>query len=370
MKAIRIFLLSKYFWWAAFILHLLVLGLLYLKFGFSFSNESEKYLAIAQRLNCENFRDELRYLWSYSSYILFLALCFKLGFSVYIILVIQYIISITGFYLFYKFIVSQSFFSELYSRICFLLITTCPIILYWQLTFYTESVFPGLVMISTYYFFKLKTNPFVSILLSASLLFCRPVGVFYVIALQFVGIRRKNLSLAKIFLYGSLTVVFLIVFFFLPVHYSDFALPIYQGSVICGFPAHPGSILPVGNYTLAQVYLKFIEDFGFSEFLEIMIKKAGTFFTITRSYYSLSHNLINSLYYPFIFGGILGYYKIMKSVSYSDFKGYFSGVFLGSLLIVALIYNEWSERFIVPLLPFFILLTLFFVKKAGFKTVV
>ena len=141
---------GKYFWILAFVLHLLVLLVLFSKFGINISNEGDKYISIAQQLNADNFSDSFKYLWFYSTYILFLAACFKIGLSVYVILFLQYILSLIGFYCFYKFIVKQSLLSEVYARLCTLLIATCPIILYWQLTFYTESFFLALVMITTY----------------------------------------------------------------------------------------------------------------------------------------------------------------------------------------------------------------------------
>jgi hypothetical protein len=124
----------------------------------------------------------------------------------------------------------------------------------------------------------------------------------------------------------------------------------------------------LGNYTLADVYFAFLHEHGFMELVKITSEKIVTFFTVTRSYYSLSHNLINSVYYIFILGGILGFYRMVKMKSYKPFRGYFSGIFAGSLLIVALIYNEWSERFIVPLLPLFILISLIFISDLKAKT--
>lgn len=363
MEGIKNFILNKYFWLFAFGAHATVLCLLYLKFGINLSNESEKYLQIAHRLNFENFREELHFLWAYSFYILFLTVCLKLGFSVYVILVIQYLVSLTGFYLFYKFILSQNFFSKLYARICWLVIITCPVIIYWQLTFYTEIFFLTLVMISTYEVFKPKPNYIILAILLPALLFCRPVGVFYVIALSIVFLRKRGLKFARLFLYSSFTLVFLIVLFYLPLHYNDFALPVFQGSVICGFPVYPASVLPEGNYSLAEVYSAFIGEHGLLEFLSLSLKKTAMFFTITRPYYSFGHNAINSIYYLFIIGGLLGISDMLKRGSHPLFYGYFTSVLAASLLIVVLIYNEWSERFMVSLLPFFIVMTFIFIYR-------
>jgi len=179
--------------------------------------------------------------------------------------------------------------------------------------------------------------------------------------------KKKESKFTPWFLVGSLASVFVIVLFFLPIHYDDFALPVFQGSVICGFPNYPNSILPPGNYTLADVYSAFLQEHGYMELMSVTLKKITTFFTVTRPYYSLSHNLINSVYYAFILGGLLGFYRMVRGKWHDIFKSYFLGVFTGSLLIVALIYNEWSERFLVPILPFFILISLIFIKDLRAK---
>lgn len=356
---------GKYFWILAFVLHLLVLFILFSKFGINTSNEGDKYISIAQQLNVDNFSESFKYLWFYSTYILFLAACLKIGLSLPIILLIQYIFSLIGFYYFYKFIVKQSLLPELYARICVLLIVTCPVIIYWQLTFYTESFFLALVMITTYLTFNAssKKEYLIAALFAIILMFCRAVGIFYVVALIFVFMRANRMKYSILFLGSAFVLVFIGVLFGIPLHFKYFALPVYQGSVICGFPLYPNNFLPEGNYTLAEVYGAFLQQNSFGTILNLSFKKAISFFTLTRPYYSLSHNLINSFYYLFIFGGLLSLYNLIKMKANTLYVIYFASILSASLLIVMLIYNEWSERFLVPLLPFFILTTLMYLSK-------
>ncbi len=353
-------LFNKIFRPLAFGLHLIVLVCLYLKFGIKFTNESEKYISIAKSLTLDNFNTSLHYLWSYSTYILFLTVCLKLGLSVYFILFIQYCFCLVGFYFFYKFILSQDFFPEIFAKISLLIIMTCPIIIYWLLTFYTESFFLSLVVITTYLMFNAKTkkNFIVAGIFALLMMFCRPVGVFYVIGLVFVVLKLRLFKDAFAFLCGASIFVFTVVLFFLPLHFNDFALPIFQGSVICGFPSYPFYILAEGNYTLSQVYSHFLQVKDISTLLDLFFKKAVSFFTLTRPYYSVGHNIINSLYYVFLLGGLYSVFDHFKRKKERPFLSYFIAILTPSLLIVVLVYNEWSERFIVPLLPFFIVLTL------------
>ena len=214
---------------------------------------------------------------------------------------------------------------------------------------------------------KTKRDYLITLLLIPLLLFSRPVGVFYCIALIFIVLKRHQFKFASLFLFSALAFVFSIVLFYLPLHFNDFALPIFQGSVICGFPTFPNSVLLEGNYTLAEVYLAFLREHDFFTLLNLSCKKVVTFFAITRPYYSFGHNAINSLYYVFILGGLIGIIDMLRRKTAPFFSKYFISVFISSLIIVVLIYNEWSERFMVPLLPFFILITFIFISKIRVK---
>ena len=358
-------ILSKFFWPISFVLHLSILITLYFKFGINFSNESDRYISVARELNSENLSASLEYLWPYSTYILFLTFGIKLNLSLYIILFIQYLFCLSGFYFFYKFILSQEFFSKIYARVCILLVMICPLIVYWLLTFYTESFFISLIIISTYLVFKDKTkqNLFFISLVLLLLLFCRPVGVFYVIAFSFILMKSRDFKHAFLFLWCAFILVFVAVVFFVPLHYRDFTLPILQGSIICGFPNYPGNILPEGDYTLIEVYSAFLKQNSFADLFILFVKKGASFFTLTRPYYSLSHNLINCLHYVFFLGIFYSCFTFFRRKESNVFNICFLYILMSSLLIVILIYNEWSERFIVPLFPFFILMSLIAVSK-------
>ena len=365
MIKLREIILSKFFAPLALALHLIILATLYFKFGINFSNESDRYISVARELNPENLRTSLEYLWPYSTYILFLTIGIKLNLSLYIILFIQYLVCLTGYYFFYKFILSKTFFSGVYARVCILIIITCPIIIYWLLTFYTESFFISLVMISTYLVFKdkAKQNIILITIFLILLLFCRPVGVFYVIAFGFILMKSRGYKYAFSVLLLAFAVVFVMVLFFIPLHYQDFALPIVQGSVICGFPSYPANFLPEGDYTLIEVYSTFLQPNNFGDLFILFVKKAGSFFTLTRPYYSFGHNLLNSLHYIYFLGIVYSFFDSFRRKEKNVFITYFISILTSSLLTVVLIYNEWSERFIVPLFPFFVLFTLIAISK-------
>jgi hypothetical protein len=358
-------LLSKYFPFLALGLHLFILFVLFSNFGFNFSHEADKYLFTAEKLDFNNFNDVLQYQWLSSTYILFLALCLKMGLSLTTIIVVQFVFSLTGYYFFYKFLVSQSFFSKVHSRICMLLIMCSPIILYWQLTLFSESFFIALSMIATYFAFNSATlkNLILTLIFSLLLIFCRPVGVFYALGLLFVVMKLRQIKSAFVLVSVSYAVLILIILFVAPLHFKGIALPVLEGSVICGHPTYPDLSIAEGNYTLFGVYSILIEQHGFASLCELFFQKGISFFTLTRPYYSTSHNIVNAMHYVFLFVALYSVYDLKRKKIHPLLTSYSAMLIVSSALLVVLFYNEWSERYIVPLFPFFILLFVLFISK-------
>lgn len=365
MLTLKNILLSKYFPILVLGLHLLILLMLFKNFGFNFSNEADKYLFTAQKLDLSNFRDLLQHQWFNSTYILFLAVSLKLGCSLKAILVVQFIFSLTGYYFFYRFMISQSFFSEAYSRICLLLIMCSPIILYWQLTLFSESFFIALSMITTYFAFNstVLKNLILTLVFCLLLIFSRPVGAFYVIGLLFVIMKLRQMKLAFILSVFSFDVLIVLILFVIPLHFKGIALPILQGSVICGFPLYPNVTTPESSYTLISVYSLFVEQHGLGALCKLFLDKAISFFTLTRPYYSGPHNIVNAIHYVFLFVALYSVYDLRRKKLHTLFTGYAAMLIISSALLVILFYNEWSERYIVPLFPFFIVLFVLFISK-------
>lgn len=365
MTAVKKILLSKYFLFLLLGLHVLVLWILHKNFGFNFINEADKYLFTAQKINLSNLSDLLQHQWFSSTYILFLAVCLKMGFSFKLILIVQFIFSLTGYYFFYRFLVSQFFFSEIYSRICMLLIMCSPIILYWQITLFSESFFIAISMIATFFAFNsgIRKHLILTVIFGFLLLFSRPVGAFYVLGLLFVVMKLREMKSAFVLTAVSYIILIALIIFVMPLHFKGIALPVLQGSVVCGFPKYPDSSVIEGNYTLFGVYSVFIEQHGFGALCKLFLDKTISFFTLTRPYYSAAHNVINSVNYVFLFAAIFSIYDMRRKYTLTLITNYAVLLIFSSTLLVVLFYNEWSERYIVPLFPFFILLFVLFISK-------
>ena len=360
------FINGKYFWLSTFSLHVLLLILLYIKFGFNFTNEADKYISIAKGINFQNISSQMQDRWAYSTFIFFLAACFKLGFSLQVIIFIQYLFCIIGYYCFYKLIQSQNIFSDTYSKITLFLTLNCPIILFWQLSLFSESFFISLNLICTYLIFSSQNNKqiLIAFIFCALLLFCRPIGMLFLAALAYVWLKNKKIKYAILFSVAAYIFVFIAVLFFLPLHYQDAAIPVLQGSVIWGFPAYPDILLPNGRYTLAEIYSLLAQQKGLGIIFELFIKKSISFFTLTRPYYSVFHNVINAVHYVFMLGAGLAMFMNLRMKNEKKLIISFNTLLLiSNVILVGLFCNEWSERYIVPLFPFFIMLFTFSLQK-------
>ncbi len=362
----KTFINGKYFWLSTLFTHATILTLLYIKFGFNFTNEAGKYINIAQELSFQNVSSAMQDRWFYSTFIFFLAACFKLGVSLPVVIFIQYLFCLAGYYCFYKLIQSQNLFSETYARITMFLTLNCPIILFWQLSLFSESFFISLSLICIYLVFTYQNNKqiAIAILFCVLLLFCRPMGILCIIGLHYVWLNNKNFNRAALISIGGYLVFFIIIVFFLPLHYEDAAVPIVQGSVIWGFPAYPEIFLPNGRYTLAEIYSVLVQQKGHGIILELFFKKCISFFTLTRWYYSSPHNIINALYYLFIGGSVCALFSSFRRKSENRIMiNFITMIIISNTVLVGLFCNEWSERYIVPLFPFFILLSVFSAQK-------
>jgi hypothetical protein len=96
------------------------------------------------------------------------------------------------------------------------------------------------------------------------------------------------------------------------------------------------------------------------------VKRLAAFFGVSRTYYSLFHNLFASVYfyliYLIILSGIVSLFKKNKA------EVWFSITNIALMAItVMLSCDEWSNRFILSVLPFFLLLAVISISNSKTK---
>jgi hypothetical protein len=136
----------------------------------------------------------------------------------------------------------------------------------------------------------------------------------------------------------------------------DFLLPYLDERIICGVPTVLGQHniqIPVEKNSV-QGLLYIITHYP-SLFFSLAAKRLLTFFGVMRSYFSLGHNIFIAIYfYATYLLMIIGFPRMLRrSLEKAIFL--FANIFF-MVVTVMLSCDEWHNRFILAVLPFFLLL--------------
>jgi hypothetical protein len=349
-------------------------AVLYRMYGIETSFESIKYISQAKLLIQTGGFSSGNFLY-YSVPILLIAFSIKTGLGFGFVVAVQ--IALNGFsvYCFYR-LVKKLTSSE---KLAFLYSLAFLAMAYYQvynLYLFSESLFFSFSIIYTYILFtteKFILRSWIIIIVLLSLLyFTRPVGIFFIPASFFYFLfrfyRRKALWVLTI-----IGVVFIPAFYLL-VNYSlgsggelNFLLPYQNEQVICGvstvtFPHEltiPGDKNSIGG-------LWYIISHHWSLFSRLAIQRLMAFFRITRSFYSIPHNVFLCLYFYPLYILIVAGLRKMAGRHLPEFV-FIMVIILLTVITVMLSCDEWHNRFLLALLPFLLLLSTaaFFNKKQG-----
>lgn len=346
----------KLFWGTLLICHLGLLVFLYVKFGLSVVNESDKYLSEAEAFANGEFKKATDYQLFYSAYIIYLSVFVKLKLPTVCIFIGNWCLAVFATYRFHQLLIELI--NEPTAKLWISCMALSPLLQYWQLTLFSELFFIAISLLFIYVLLSktIKHRHLKAIGLGIVLLFTRPAGIFSILCLlalyAYVNklICKKNtIRLATLLILGS----FLIVVFGVKLHYSGIASQIAAGGVYYGFPKWDSPALLPGDYTLYDCYAFIIRHHGAGELVKLNLHKFFSFFKLTRSYYTGTHNFINALHYVFYFLAFFGVYISHKKES--RFHPFFVClcviVFLNAF-IVSLFFNEWSERYTIVVFPF------------------
>ena len=135
----------------------------------------------------------------------------------------------------------------------------------------------------------------------------------------------------------------------------EFLKPFIEEHIICGVPQALNNSLDLpadGNSIQGLLYYIFHNPL---HFVRLSLQKLGAFFGITRSYYSPIHNLaIRLFFYPLYAFALVGLFGRRKRNTEIAIFLFFGIVLLA--LSVTLTCDDWLNRFIMPVLPYIILL--------------
>jgi len=345
-----------------FSLFLIVQTALFIKIGVFTGLEAEKYVTQGNLLYDNGRLSDIKYIF-YLPVILLVYLCRLLGTSYHLIVVIQILLSGFSLFCFYKLgrnigNTTIAFYSSA------LLILFIPLQL-WNFYLYSDSIFISLTIIYTYvvYRYGSKGVPGTLAILSllVLLLFCRPHGLLFIpptiIFLLFRKQSKKELLTSTGLCLALLTSMYILLnTAFTGGEDMDAMKPFIEEHIICFVPMKPaGAALDVIR-TASPVNDIFYYIFHNPiHFVRMTTLKLLSFFNMTRSYYSTSHNILLSIFFiPVYVCGILGFMRFIKPIS--NFT-----LFLVSLLILYPLgatfqCDDWHSRFTMVVFPYFILL--------------
>ena len=299
----------------------------------------------------------------YSVYILLLALFQQTGIQAIGVYVVQAALNLYAMHCFFKLTnrVTKNNTTAFFATV---LLIICIPWQDWTTYLYTESMFCSIVIIFSYSLFHLKRKSKTlfafALILFLLLLFSRPTGLLFipVTALLFV---YRWIKKGKIFP-AILTISIAAFLFIILVNYAmqgggefDFMKPFRDENILCYLPTQTTSAdvaIPKDGNSLQA--LLFYVMHNPAAFIHLAFLKFQSYWGLTRSYYSSSHNLLlMCFFYPLYFFAFIGLLRFWRSNG--AFTLYVCAIIFFFTLSVLVTCDDWSNRFIMPVLPFIII---------------
>lgn len=336
----------------------------YIRFGIVTGFEAAKYIEQANLLLAEG-RYQSGNFFFYSIPILVIAASKVTGGFPWMAIGLQLVVNAASLFYFYRlnFLLTKHHLASVVA--CVLLATMFYYQLY-NVHLFTESFFFSFSILYTYLLFsisRISVRNIGLLLLGVSLLyFTRPTGVFFIPAsilfLLFRFYRNKAWLItvfgglaALVILYGLLNLA-------LPSGGEfDFLLPYIDERIICGVPTtrQINQITVPGEKNSVEG-LWYVITHHTDLFLDLAIRRLVMFFGVVRPYYSTGHNAYLILYFWLPYAVIVFRFRKLVGAFLPQSLYLFSNIFF-IMITVMLSCDEWHNRFILALMPFFLLLT-------------
>lgn len=327
------------------LLWVLVQVILYLYYGFVVDFEGLKYQDDAQQLlSSFSFNTERLF---YSFYPIIISFFLKIKVGLKGVLFVQLLINAWATSRFYKLVESIFLNKYLANVLTAILILTFQIQI-WNFHLYTESLFVSGIIIFSYYLLTqdlLITRNIIKLsLLLIILSFLRPTGILllfptitYLVFIYKSGVKIKYRIIpwimAIILIIGANLI-------YSTGHFLNYTRTAYINSwVIWGYDGF-------GNMHSSIWILGFVK---------LVLYRILYYFSMLRPYYSNIHNLLAISFYPVYALSLIGIIPFWKK-NRTSFLYVITTISFFSIFTI-LTFANWHGRFIVPILPFVILLS-------------
>lgn len=329
-------------------LHLTLLLVIGMQQGVLVDKEALKYSGCTRDVLAGDFHDLFGNYLKYAAYILFLVPFVALD-SLWLAIAAQIVIGIIAAEALGRW-VERSSGNVGIGRLAMALFLLCPLIQTWTLALYTEHLFTCSAILFIERLDR-EHRPTPSLIaLGLITLFARPTGMLFVMpAIAWRLRERLSAPLRAWLLPFTGTTVLLFALTVPRIEHAQLA-PIATGEVIAGVGGLGADDFQGHTIGDAQRYL--VHHVGWMEWGRITLRRIISLFTLTRPYFSPVHNVVNAVFFALYPLAIIG---LRRSWRQHRVRFVLALILLNGAL-VALTHDEWSGRFVVPLLPWLIAL--------------
>jgi hypothetical protein len=308
------------------IAYLMTQAFIYIYFGINTSNEANKYVREGEYFYLTGNFSAPKYLF-YAPIILLVAACHVLTISAKWAVLGNLVLNAFSTALLYKLILVSSNAKKAFWG-TLILITFIPLQI-WNWTLYTDSIFISLSIIFIYWSYrqlnKKKPNWILVLSFLPLLIIARPHGLLFIppTIITLWIIARKQIGSFKLSIITAgivLVMLWLLNFTFSGGGDMNAMKPFVEEHIICFVPTQTG----LGELQLLQepnrpmLELAYYISHNPLHFLTLMVLKLVSFFNLTRTHYSFSHNLYLSAWmiiiYTCSFLALLKWRKINKTI--------------------------------------------------------
>lgn len=334
--------------WIIIGMHVLLLVAIGATQGVLVDNEALKYTGCARSVLHGDFTDLTGNYLKYAGYILFL-LPFVIIDSLWITILAQVILGILAAEALARFTERISGNVAL-GRVAMALFLLCPPIQHWALALYTEHFFTCMSILFVERLDRSPSADTATIGLGLLALFARPVGMFFVVPALLWKFRTRIPAPFSRWAFAVACLALFAAAISVPRIAAPQLEPIASGQVIAGV----GGVGAEGSTgtTIMDAQRHLLDRVGPSEWAGITLRRVGSLFNLTRPWYSTAHNAINALFFALYPLAGLGIVRNRRSE-----RVHLVLVILAlNIALVGLTHDEWSGRFLAPLLPWVIVL--------------
>jgi hypothetical protein len=186
-------------------------------------------------------------------------------------------------------------------------------------------------------------------------MFARPQGVLFILPAWIFFAERHG------FIYKATGIKLLVlalsaVFYYILYHKvscEHVYRPIAESDIICGFSQTKEVLITPATCNILNAHKYIINEYGWVHEMKLFGNKVVSLFTLTRSYYSTSHNLLIGLNYFILALSIIPLLNLLKG---KNIEHLFYTIIFCNAFLIGITYDEWHGRYLAVLMPMLIIL--------------